>query len=154
MSTTSLFDAQPYDEAGARRRRIWIAGTIIAILAIAALLWFNRYWPEERRVAHFFAELKAKDYEGAYGIWMNDASWKQHPDTYKRYSYHAFYQDWGPGGEWGPINSYKIVAAQKPRPDASGVVIGVRVNERKQLCSVRVEFKDKTLGFSPDEMVE
>ena len=152
--STSLFDAQPYDEAGARRRRLWIAGAILAVLAIAALLWFNRYWPEEHRVTQFFAQLQAKNYEGAYGVWMNDANWKQHPDAYKRYDFHAFYLDWGPGGEWGPIQSYKIVAAQKPRPDASGVVVGVRVNERKQLCSVRVEFKDKTLGFSPDEMVE
>jgi hypothetical protein len=152
--STSLFDAQPYDEAGARRRRLWIVVAIIAVLAIAALLWFNRYWPEEHRVAQFFAQLQAKNYEGAYAVWMNDANWKQHPDAYKRYDFHAFYLDWGPGGEWGPIQSYKIVAAQKPRPDASGVVVGVRVNERKQLCSVRVEFKDKTLGFSPDEMVE
>jgi hypothetical protein len=152
--STSLFDAQPYDEAKARRRRLWIAGAIVAVLSIAALLWFNRYWPEERQVKQFFAQLQAKNYEDAYGIWMNDPNWKQHPETYKRYGFHAFYLDWGPGGEWGPVTSYKIVAAQKPRPDASGVVIGVRVNERKKLCSVRVEFKDKTLGFSPDEMVE
>jgi hypothetical protein len=152
--STSLFDAQPYDEAGARRRRIWIVGAILAILAIAALLWFNRYWPEERRVNQMFAQLQAKNYEGAYGIWMHDPNWKQHPDAYKRYDFRAFYRDWGPGGEWGPIQSYKIVGVQKPRSDASGVVIGVRVNERKTLCSVRVEFKDKTLGFSPDEMVE
>ncbi len=124
------------------------------MIAIAALLWFNRYWPEEQRVEQFFAQLQAKNYEGAYAIWMNDPNWKQHPEEYKRYPFDKFYQDWGPGGEWGPINSYKIVAAQKPRPDASGVVIGVRVNRRKQLCSVRVEFKDKTLGFSPDEMVD
>lgn len=149
-----LFDAQPYDEAKARRRRIWIAAAILAVIAVAALLWFNRYYPEERRVNQFFAELKASNYEGAYAVWMNDPAWKQHPDSYKRYSFHAFYLDWGPGGEWGPVKSYKIVAAQKPRPNASGVVVGVRVNERKKLCSVRVEIKDKTLGFSPDEMVE
>jgi hypothetical protein len=152
--STSLFDAQPYDEAKARRRHILVAGTIIAVIAIASVLWFHRYWPEERRVDHFFAQLAAKNYEGAYGIWMNDPNWKQHPEEYKRYAFHAFYQDWGPGGEWGAVKSYKIIAAQKPRPDASGVVVGVRVNERKKLCSVRVEFKDKTLGFSPDEMVE
>jgi hypothetical protein len=152
--STSLFNAQPYDEAKARRRRIWIAVAIVAVIAIAAVLWFNRYYPEERRVNQFFAQLQAKNYEGAYEIWMNDPNWKQHPEAYKRYSFHAFYLDWGPAGEWGPINSYKVVAAQKPRPDASGVVIGVRVNQRKSLCSVRVEFKDKTLGFSPDEMVE
>jgi hypothetical protein len=149
-----LFDAQPYDEAAARRRRILIAAAILAVIAVAALLFFNRFWPEEHRVNQFFAQLQAKNYESAYGIWMNDANWKQHPETYKRYGFRAFYNDWGPGGEWGPINSFKIVAAQKPRPDASGVVIGIRVNERKKLCSVRVEFKDKTLGFSPDEMVE
>jgi hypothetical protein len=152
--STSLFNAQPYDEARARRRHILIAVAIVAVIAIAALLWFNRYYPEERRVNQFFAQLEAKNYEGAYGIWMNDPNWQQHPGVYKRYAFHAFYLDWGPSGEWGPINSYKVVAAQKPRPNASGVVIGVRVNQRKSLCSVRVEFKDKTLGFSPDEMVE
>ena len=152
--STSLFDAQPYDEAKARRHRLWIAASIIAVIAIAALLWFNRFWPEERRVNQFFAQLQARNYEGAYAIWMNDPDWKQHPEAYKRYAFHSFYQDWGPGGEWGPVQSYKIVAAQKPRPNASGVVVGVRVNERKKLCSVRVEFKDKSLGFSPDEMVD
>jgi hypothetical protein len=154
MSTTSLFDAQPYDEAAARRKRIRIAIAVVAVIAIVALLWFNRYWPEERRVKLFFSQLETQNFEGAYGVWMNDPNWKQHPDAYKRYPFHAFYQDWGPGGEWGPIHSYKIVGTQKPNPQASGVVIGIRVNDRKQLCSVRVEFKDKTLGFSPDEMVE
>jgi len=152
--STSLFNAQPYDEAKARRRRIWIAVAIVVVIAIGVVLWMNRYWPEERRVDKFFAQLQAKNYEEAYAVWMNDPEWKQHPERYKRYDFRAFYQDWGPGGQWGPIGSYKIVAAQKPRPSASGVVIGVRVNERRQLCSVRVEIKDKTLGFSPDEMVE
>ena len=153
MSTT-LFNAQPYDEAKARRRRIRIAIAIVAIIAVAVALWLNRDWPEEHRVDRFFAQLQAKNYEGAYAIWMNDAEWKQHPEQYKRYGFQAFYLDWGPGGEWGPISSYKIVAAQRPHPGASGIVIGVRVNQRKRLCSVRVEVKDKTLGFSPDEMVE
>jgi hypothetical protein len=152
--STSLFDAQPYDEAKARRRRIWIAVAVVAVISISTLLWFNRYWPEERRVEQFFARLQANNYEAAYSVWMNDPDWKLHPEQYKRYGFHAFYLDWGPGGEWGAVKSYKIVAAQKPRPNASGVVVGIRVNERKKLCSVRVEFKDKTLGFSPDEMVE
>jgi hypothetical protein len=154
MSTSTLFGAQPYDEAAERRRRIRIACAIAALIVIATVLWFNRYWPEERRVKQFFAQLESNNFDGAYGTWMNDPNWKQHPDSYKRYAFDKFYQDWGPGGEWGPIRSYKIVGAQKPRPDASGVVVGVRVNQRKELCSIRVEIKDKTLGFSPDEMVE
>ena len=39
--STSLFNAQPYDEAKARRRRIWIAIAIVAVIAIATLLWFQ-----------------------------------------------------------------------------------------------------------------
>ena len=153
MSST-LFDAQPYDEAAERRRRLRIVCAIAALIVIAALLWVNRYYPEERRVNHFFAQLEAANFEGAYAIWMNDPNWKQHPDACKRYPFDRFYQDWGPSGEWGPIHSYKVVAAQKPGPNASGVVVGIRVNQRKELCSIRVEFKDKTLGFSPDEMVQ
>ena len=151
---TTLFEYQPYDPVRERRQRIRIIAAVVVILTLAALLWLLRFWPEEHRVDGFFAALQAKNYEQAYSVWMNDPGWKQHPQQYERYPFDAFYLDWGPGGEWGPISSYKIIAAQKPRPDASGVVIGVRVNQRKQLCSVRVEFKDKTLGFSPDEMVE
>jgi hypothetical protein len=153
MSST-LFDAPPYDEAAERRHRLRVAFAIASVILIAVLLWFNRYWPEERRVEQFFAQLQANNFEGAYAIWMSDPNWKQHPELYKRYNFDKFFSDWGPASAWGPIRSYKVVGAQKPRPGSSGVVIGVRVNERKGLCSVRVEFKDKTLGFSPDEMVE
>ena len=54
----------------------------------------------------------------------------------------------------GADNQLQNRSRAKAQPGASGVVIGVRVNQRKTLCSVWVEFKDKTLGFSPDEMVE
>lgn len=154
MSTPSLFNAKPYDAARARRRRIQIAIALVVAALVVAVVWFNRYWPEERRIDRFFAQLEAQDLKGAYATWMNDAAWQQHPTQYKRYSFQAFSQDWGPGGEWGTIHSAKIVGAVKPSPEASGVVIGVRINERKKLCSIRVEFKDKTLGFSPDEIAE
>ncbi|MDR3764459.1 MAG: hypothetical protein P4M01_10220 [Acidobacteriota bacterium] len=154
MSSSTLFDAAPYDPARERRKRILLAVSILAVIVVATVVYLNRYWPEEHRVNLFFQQLEANNYESAYGVWMHDPEWKQHPQDYKRYSFSAFYSDWGPGGEWGLIHSHKIVAAVKPRSGASGVVIGVRINDRKQLCSVRVEFKDKTLAFSPDEMVE
>jgi hypothetical protein len=149
-----LFDAQPFDFALQRRRRLLIAVAVVILIAVAVTVYVNRYWPQSHRVDHFFTQLEDKDFEGAYATWMNDPDWKQHPEKYKRYPFGAFYQDWGPGGEWGPIHSHNIIATQMPRPRASGVVVGVRVNERKKLCSVRVEFSDKTLGSSPDEMVE
>ena len=154
MSST-LFDAQPYDEAAARRRRFWIAGAILAAIAIAALLWFNRYWPEQRRVEHFFAELQAKNYE----IRLRHLDERSQVETTSG-KVHAL---WLPrvlprlGSGRGMGYGAQITRSWRRKsrgPDASGVVIGVRVNQRKKLCSVRVEFKDKTLGFSPDEMVE
>jgi hypothetical protein len=150
----SLFDAPKYDPAAERRRKVKIVITVAVVIVIAALLWFNRYWPQQRRVEGFFAQLQAQNYEAAYGIWMNDPNWKEHTEAYRRYPYAKFYEDWGPDGEWGPIRSYRVVGAIKSRPHSSGVVIGVRVNGRKDLCSLWVEFKDKSLGFSPDQMVE
>lgn len=150
----TLFNAPAYDEAAVRRRRILIALVVLAMLAVAATLWFNRYWPQERHVERFFSELQARDYSAAYGTWMNDPGWKQHPQRYQRYPYQRFYMDWGPDGEWGIVHRYQIVGAEKPRPNASGVVVGVRINGRKDLCSLWVEFKDDTLSFSPDAMVD
>jgi len=150
----SLFDAPKYDPARERRRRVKIVIGSVVVMVIALLLWFNRYWPQERRVEHFFAQLKSQNFEAAYGIWTNDPDWKEHQNAHRRYPYARFYEDWGPDGEWGPIRSYRIVGAMKSQADASGVVIGVRVNQRKELCSLWVEFKDQSLGFSPDQMVE
>jgi hypothetical protein len=150
----TLFNAPAYNEAAERRRHIQRALVVLAVVAIAVLVWFNRYWPQERRVEHFFSQLEAQQYTAAYGTWMNDPDWMQHPQRYQRYPYERFYMDWGPDGEWGAIHSYQIVGAQKPRSGASGVVIGVRINHRKELCSLWVEFKDKTLSFSPDQMVD
>src|SRR5690242_20699491 len=80
--TTTIFEAKPYDEARARRRRIWISSIIIAVLVIGFLLWWFRFWPVERRVDRFFGALQSQNYEQAYGIWMNDENWKQHPAKY------------------------------------------------------------------------
>ena len=63
MSST-LFDAQPYDEATERRRRIRIVCAIVAVIAIAALLCFNRYWPEEHRVDQFFRRSAGQELRG------------------------------------------------------------------------------------------
>jgi len=149
-----LFDAPTYDEAAIRRRRIRIGLAIAALIVVASVLWFNRYWPQERRVEQFFAQLKTQRYEAAYGTWTHDPGWKQHPERYQRYPYERFYMDWGPQGEWGIIHSYQIVGAQRPRSGSSGVVVGVRLNHQKRLCSLWVEFKGNTLSFSPDEMVD
>ena len=146
----TLLDAKPFDAARARRRKMTIAAVIVAILAIAAIAWFYRNYPEERVVNHFFAALEHQDYDSAYAIYFNDPNWRQHPEKYKQYPYSDFYKDWGPGGEWGLVKSYDIYGSGAPRGGSSGVVVEVVVNGRAEHARLWVEKSDKTLSFSPD----
>jgi hypothetical protein len=145
----TLLDAREYDPARERRKRNRIISGIVLLLVLAALGWWFRYWPEQRIADHFFADLQKRDYEAAYGVWMHDPQWKQHPDRFPKYPYHEFYQDWGPGGEWGLIKSHKIYAVGAPPGGGSGVIVDMTVNDRAQPARVWVEKSDKTMSFSP-----
>ena len=115
-------DATPYDPGPARRRKIRIFIAVVVILVLAAVAWMNRYWSEEHVVGKFFAALQNKDYETAYGIYYADPQWKTHPDKYSIYPLNQFIQDWGTGGQWGVIRSYKVNGSSTCSSGASGVV--------------------------------
>ena len=151
----TLFEAQPYDAARARKRRNIILIALAIVLVVVVVWWLNRFWPEEHVVGQFFGALQQQKYEQAYGIWMHDADWKQHPDRYSNYTYNDFVKDWGPGGEWGIIKSYHVECTAEPRGNrpwipSSGVVVVVTVNERvADKANLWVQKEDKTLGLSP-----
>jgi len=146
----TLMDAQPFNEARARRRRITVGAIVVGVLVLAWLAWSYRYYPQERVVTKFFDALQAKQFETAYGLWFNDPQWQQHPDKYSgKYPYNEFYRDWGPGSEWGPIRSFKIYASGTPPGGGSGVIVEVIVNDRAEHARVWVEKADKSLSFSP-----
>jgi hypothetical protein len=147
-SSKTLFEAPPYDPVKDRRKKIKIAIIIAAVVVVGIVIWVNRYWPEERLVSHFFSDLQKQDYKAAYGAWMHDADWQQHPQKYSRYPYNEFYTDWGPGGQWGLIHSFKILGAER-LSGSSGVIVAVEVNGRVDQAHVWVEKSDKTLSFSP-----
>jgi hypothetical protein len=146
MSST-LFEAPAYDPGRERRRwkAIWTA--IIIVLILAGLAYRYRNWPEERVADHFFAALQQKNYEQAYGIWMADPNWKQHPNQYAQYSYNEFYRDWGPGGDWGVVNNYKLLGSATL--GSAGVVVVVDVNGRADKARVWIDKKNKSMSFSP-----
>jgi len=93
----TLMDAQVFDEVRSRRRKIKIATAVFVVLVLAWLIWTYRNWPEERVVESFFLRASEADFEGAYGVWMHDPQWRQHPQQYQQYPYNEFYRDWGPG---------------------------------------------------------
>jgi len=85
--------------------------TIAALaLTLAVVLWFTfRYYPEKRAAAHFFDALVAGDTNKAYELWKPS-------ETYRLSDFTA---DWGPGGYYGPVKSYKIMGAKAPRKSDS-----------------------------------
>ena len=57
----------------------------VIVIVVACLGWWFRYWPEEHVAGHFRA-LQRQDYNTAYGIWMQDPQWQQHPEQASKIS--------------------------------------------------------------------
>jgi len=158
----TLLDAKEDDprEARKHKRRIIVAlGLFVFVLGIGGLGfllghgWWFRYWPEEHVVAKFFNALQKQDYKTAYGIWMQDRQWQQHPERYQRYLFGDFYRDWGPGGEWGLVKTQRVLGASTCPGGGSGIVVDVVVNDRAQHAQVWVEKSDHTLSYPPCELM-
>src|SRR2546430_12433213 len=86
----TLLDAKQYDPTAGRLRRNIIASGVVVVLVLIWLGWMYRNWPEEHVIDQFFAALQKSDFEKAYGIWMHDPNWKQHPDKYSQYPFNDF----------------------------------------------------------------
>ena len=153
----TLLDAKQYDPEKARKKRNRILSAILIIVVLAFLAWIFRYWPQERIVGKFFQALQKQDYKTAYGIWMHNPNWQQDLQKYAKYPFNDFYRDWGPGGEWGLVKTYKVYGASKcPKlggSSSSGVVVDVVVNDRTEHAQVWVEKSDKTLSYPPCELL-
>jgi hypothetical protein len=157
----TLLDAKELDPEQARKRKkqfmvvIVLVTVFLLIGVLGALLgygWWFRYFPEERIVGRFFATLQHQDYKTAYGIWMHDPNWSQHPQN-STYPFNDFYRDWGPGGQWGLIKTAKVYGASTCPGPSTGVVVDVIVNDRAEHAQVWVEKSDHTLSFPPCELL-
>lgn len=147
----TLLDAPQPDLARERRRKKIISIVVVAFLLIGILAWRLRYWPEEHVADKFFTALQQKNYEAAYGIWMHDPAWKQHPSKFTNYSYSDFYRDWGPGGEWGVVKTHSVDCALGTK-EGTGVIMQMTVNGRTEHPYLYVDKSDKTMSFSPTEL--
>lgn len=152
-----LMDAQEYDPRPARRRLRLIAIAALVVVLAGILWYFFRYWPEERVVNKFFETVERNDMQTAYGIYMGDPAWQQHPDTYSRYPFGQFGLDWGPSGDYGKITSHHVECSTEPPKKGgatpSGVIVVVRINNRAETKSMWVEKKTKTITDSPDTVL-
>ncbi|MCX6615593.1 MAG: hypothetical protein NTZ98_05775 [Acidobacteria bacterium] len=111
-----------------------IIGVIIGAIVAGFLYWELRDWPEERTAKRFLATLQRGDYQQAYRIWQPSST----------YAFNDFLRDWGPNGEYGKVQSFKVVASQS---SGSGVIVTADINGKE--ARIWVERKDKSLSFPP-----
>ena len=138
--------------------RIAIAAAIAAALG-GGLYYTFRHHAEIKAVEQFMDALVAGDYRKAHKIWQPNPS----------YTYDRFRRDWGEPSKWGRIHSYEIVDVQSSGdrsfliPDQetgrkrtinvsgnySGVLVGVKINNRLEPEYIWVEKNNQSLSFPP-----
>jgi len=159
----TLLNAPKYDERGETRKLglLISVGVLVAVLTLAGvggfLLghgWFFSNLGAEHRVDRFFGALEAKDYGQAYGIWMNDAGWQQHPQKYD-YTLKRFTEDWTTASDLGPITAHHVDISKTDGtgPFGSGIIVAVRVNGDHKVF-MWYERKDGTLTYPAPHMLD
>jgi hypothetical protein len=89
----------------------------LAVVAIVALWYTFRYYPEKKAAERFFDALVAGDTAKAYQLWKPSPS----------YAMKDFLADWGPQGYYGPVKSYKVIRAKAPS-SSNAVAVSVEVS--------------------------
>jgi len=102
-STMSLLDPPPEKIEKSRVMAFTLAG--LGALLLIVLFFVFRYYPEKRATEHFFNALVAGNTDQAYALWKPTGSYRKQD----------FLDDWGPTGYYGPVKSYKIMRAKRPR---------------------------------------
>ncbi len=119
------------------RNRIIIAVVVVAIVAVVAYFLFRNY-PEERTAKHFMAALQQSNFQEAYRIWKPTSS----------YSFQSFMRDWGPSGDFGKVQSYKLV---RSRSYGNGVIVTAEINGKESL--LWVDRDTRAISFAPERVV-
>lgn len=158
----TLLDAPTFDEARARRHRIVVYSTIGGLVALFIIWWFVAGrpidWPwnwdnhlfGRAAVNRFMTDIEQNDLQKAYGVWMHDPTWQQHPQRHSTYSFSRFQEDWSPtspDAEYHGIHSFRIAAA---RMYGNVLLVAILVNGAKQnALDLTWDPKTKTLSFAP-----
>src|SRR5579862_8241311 len=147
----TLLDAPA--EKPTKSRAIAFTISTVVIIAIVALWFTFRFYPEKKVAQQFFNLLVAGDTEKAYALWKPSQS----------YAIKDFLADWGPQGYYGPVKSYEIVKTSSPHGSSSSVIVEVRISpfspmpdegdaeksRKTRVISVWVDSRDKSFSFPP-----
>ena len=158
----TLLDAPKFDAVREQRRQVFLysTGGFLVVLLIAWWLvagrpvdwpWnWNNYMLGRMTVNHFLTDVEKNNLAEAYGIWLHDKNWQQHPTQNGAYPFARFQQDWSgtsPDNEYGVIQSHKIVLAGRY---GNSVLVASLINGRKSKA-LNLDYDPKThaLDFAP-----
>ena len=158
----TLLDAPVFDEVRDRRQRMifYSAGGLLLVLFVAWWMvagrpvdwpWFwNSHLQGRMAVNGFLTAVEENDLPKAYGIWVHDKNWQQHPTQNGAYPFARFQADWSstsPDNEYGAIQSHKIALAGRY---GNSVLLAVLINGRKsKALNLDYDPKTKLLDFAP-----
>jgi hypothetical protein len=147
----SLLEPPPDTQRKSRALAFTVATCII--IAIIAVWFVLRFYPEKKAAETFLNAVVAGDMNRAYQLWQPGPSYKLQD----------FVADWGPTGYYGPVKSYEIMKARSPHGSSSSVEIRVAISpfspmpdandpeksQKTKVVSIWVDAKDKSLSFPP-----
>ncbi len=158
----TLLDAPKFDAARDLRRRVFLYSTAGFLFVLLVAWWlvagrpvdwpwnWNNYLFARSTVNNFLADVEKNDLAAAYGIWIHDKNWQQHPELHGGYPFARFQQDWSstsPDNEYGAIQSHKIALAGRY---GNGVLLAILINGRKSKpLSLDYDPQTKVLDFAP-----
>ncbi len=111
-----------------------------AVVAIVALWFTFRYYPEKKATERFFDALVAGDTAKAYQLWKPGPT----------YAMKDFLADWGPQGYYGPVKSYKILHAKAPSGSNAIAVYAGHFRHGKE----PQDQSRRSLGFGRGQIVQ
>lgn len=158
----TLLDAPKFDASRERRNTLILRLSAAGVLVLLVAWWlvagrpidwpwnWNHYMMGRSKVNGFLTAVEANDLNTAYGIWLNDKNWQQHPQQYTTYPFTRFQEDWSsssPDNEYGAIKSHKVVLAGHY---GNGVLVASLINGRKtDALNLEYDPHTGTLSFAP-----
>ncbi len=147
---------EPPADTEKKSRAMIFTMTATFIIAVIAVWFWLRFYPEKRAAEQFFNAVVAGDMNAAYQLWK--------PGPGSSYKLKDFVADWGPTGYYGPVKSYSILKAKSPDGSSTSVEVRVAISpfspmptanndpekaQKTRVVNVWVDTKDKSFSFPP-----
>ncbi len=162
----TLLNAPAYNERHERLVQTLLIGlgalfALLLVLTFAGFIsghgWLFSNLYTEHRINRFLTEIEQKDFAGAYGIYVNDARWQEHPQKYSGYPLERFTEDWTKYSPVGPIYSHHVdkSVADGSGPFGTTLIVAATINgEKEKRLFLAVQRSDGTLTYPSPHIFE